>query len=154
MNNKDLCPQEEQSAQCELFCFATLVDKIKGTIYTDLPGRFPTRLYKGNQYIFLTYVYDANAILVRPMKSRAKEEQLEKIKEIYDYLKRKKFNPILHVMNNECFKLIQEHIQNIHVTLQLVKPNQHWVNAAECAIQTCKKHFIAGLCTVDNKFPK
>ena len=153
MNDKDLCPQEEQSAQCKLFFFAALADKIKGKIYMDLPGCFPTRSYKGNQYIFLTYVYNANAILVRPMKSRAKEEQLEKIKEIYDYLKRKKFNPILHVMDNECSKLIQEHIQNSHVTLQLVEPNQHRVIAAERAIQTFKNHFIAGLCTVDNKFP-
>ena len=154
MNDKNLCPQEEQSAQFKLFCFAALADKIKGTIYTDLPGRFPTRSYKGNQYIFLTYVYNANAILVRPMKSRAKEEQLEKFKEIYDYLKRKKFSPILHVMdNNKCNKLIQYHIQNSHVTLQLVGPNQHRVNAAERAIQTFKNHFITGLCTIDNTFP-
>ena len=123
--DKDLCPTQEQSAQCKLFCFAALADKSKGTTSTDLPGRFPTRSYKQNQYIFPTYVYDANAILVRPMKSRAKEEQLKKFGEIYEYLKRKKIDPLLHVMDNECSKLIQDHIQENNVKLQLVKPHQH-----------------------------
>ena len=62
--NDDLKPQENKMVPCELFCFAAVADEIKGTVYTDLPGRFPSRSYKGNQYIFLTYVYDDNAIIV------------------------------------------------------------------------------------------
>ena len=52
---------------------AALAYKIKGTIYTNLPGKFPKISYKGNLYIFLTYIYDANAIIVRPMKSRSEQ---------------------------------------------------------------------------------
>jgi hypothetical protein len=35
----------------------------------------------------------------------------------------------------------------------LVKPNNHRVNAAECAIQTFKAHFISALATRDSNFP-
>jgi hypothetical protein len=34
-------------------------------IYTDLRGRFPIRSNRGNQYIFVLYDYDSNAILAR-----------------------------------------------------------------------------------------
>ena len=39
------------------------------------------------------------------------------------------------------------------VGLQLVEPHNHCVNAAECAIQTFKNHFIACLSTCDCAFP-
>ena len=90
--NDDLKPHENKMAPCELFCFAAVANEIKGTVYTDLPGRFPARSYKGNQYIFLTYVYDANAIIVRPMKSRTKEDMLKVFQDVYEYLKRKKLH--------------------------------------------------------------
>ena len=65
-------PQYDVTAPTEIFCFAALADQIKGKIYTDLPGRFPLRSYRNNQYIFLAIVYDLNAIIVRPMKTRGK----------------------------------------------------------------------------------
>jgi len=39
------------------------------------------------------------------------------------------------------------------VNFQLVPAGQHRCNTAECAIQTFKNHFIAGLCTTDKQFP-
>jgi hypothetical protein len=35
----------------------------------------------------------------------------------------------------------------------LVEPHNHHVNAAECAIQTFKDHFISALAMTDSKFP-
>jgi hypothetical protein len=35
----------------------------------------------------------------------------------------------------------------------LVELHNHHVNAAECAIQTFKDHFISALATTDSKFP-
>ena len=67
--NEDTNPPYEAQAVNEIFCFAALADSTQGTIYTDLPGKFPVRSFKGHRYIFLVYVYDINAILVRPMKS-------------------------------------------------------------------------------------
>ena len=66
----DLHPPQEINAVCELYCFSALADTIEGTIYSDLTGKFPVRSYKRNQYIFVAYVYDANAILIRPMPNR------------------------------------------------------------------------------------
>jgi hypothetical protein len=42
-----------------------------GQIYTDLPGRFPVSSNRGNQYIYILYDYDSNAILAEPMKNRS-----------------------------------------------------------------------------------
>ena len=60
----DITPVPDYNAPCKLFCFAALANTIDHTIYSDLTGKFPIWSYKGNQYIFLTYVYDANEILV------------------------------------------------------------------------------------------
>ena len=69
----DMNPPLEANASVEkdLFCFAALSDSITGTIYTDLPGRFPVISISNMQYIFVCYAYESNAILVCPMKSRS-----------------------------------------------------------------------------------
>jgi hypothetical protein len=36
-------------------------------MYTDLTGAFPVRSFKNMIYIFVAYIYDLNAIIVRPM---------------------------------------------------------------------------------------
>ena len=37
--------------------------------YTDLTGRFPRQSSRGNNYIFVAYNYDGNAILAEPIKT-------------------------------------------------------------------------------------
>jgi hypothetical protein len=149
----DMAPNENIDAQCEIYCFAVLADTNEKTIYTDLTGKFPIRSYKGNQYIFLTYIYDLNAIIVRPMKSRDASEILKTFKDIYSYLINKKHKPRLHVMDNECSNVVKNYLTEMDTTIQFVEAHQHRVNAAERAIQTFKNHFIAGLCTVNKLFP-
>ena len=82
-----MTPPHDGTVDCEMFCFAALADVNEGTIYTDLTGKFPVRSHKGNQYIFLTYVYDDNAILVRPLKSRHANHQIEAFLNVYTHLK-------------------------------------------------------------------
>ena len=80
-------PQEICSAiKNELFCFAALADNIPGVLYSDQTGRFPVRSYAGNQYIFIAYVYDENAILMRPLKDQSDNSMVKVFREIYDYL--------------------------------------------------------------------
>ena len=63
-------PQHELCTMQDVFCFAALADTITGsTMYTDLAGAFPVRSFKSMQYIFVAYVYDLNAILVRAIPS-------------------------------------------------------------------------------------
>ena len=61
------------------------------------------------------YVYGPNAILVRPMKHRERETIVEIFKDIYNYLTKRKLKPKLHVMDNECSKLLTEFIAKIHL---------------------------------------
>ena len=109
---EDNNPPGEKDASCEIFCCADLAITIDGTLYTDLTGRFSIRSYKGNQYIFLAYVYNSNAILVRAMNTRATQSMIESFQSVYEYLIKKDFKPKLHVMDNECSKVIKTFIEN------------------------------------------
>ena len=52
-------------------CFYVILDMAKAaTTYTDLTGRFPYQSSRGNNYVFVAYNYDGNAILVEPMPNR------------------------------------------------------------------------------------
>ena len=75
-------PPHEPNVTCGVYCFSALADQTTGTIYTDLTGKLPVRLLHGSQYIFLAYIYNANAILVRPMKSRETPSMLKAFKDI------------------------------------------------------------------------
>ena len=115
---KDMNPQEEvcHAQEQNLFCFAALADMNEGTIYTDLPGRFPVRSIRNMQYIFICYAYEPNAILVRPMKSRDTDCMLAAYKDIYDYLTAKGFKPKLNVIDNDA-------LEQYRTTLQARMPN-------------------------------
>ena len=43
-------------------------------INSFLPGRFPIQSLMVNNYIFILYNYDSNAILAHPIKSRKSED--------------------------------------------------------------------------------
>jgi hypothetical protein len=60
-------PQQELCVVQDVFCFAALADAITGTMYTNITGAFPVWSFKSRQYIFVAYVYDLNAIIVRAM---------------------------------------------------------------------------------------
>jgi hypothetical protein len=56
-------------------------------------------------------------------------------------------------MDNQATKHIKQFLSENKCKLQLVKPHNHRVNAAECSIQTFKDTFIAALATTDVNFP-
>ena len=85
--------QVYHSQKIGLFCNAALTNMKSGTIYTDLPGRFPVRSIRNMQYIFVCYAYQPNTILVQLIKSRNTECMLKAFKNIYDYLGNKDFKP-------------------------------------------------------------
>ena len=74
-------------------------------------------------------------------------------KDMYDYLKARNCKPKLKIMGNEASTAVKRYITNANVNYQLVKPNNHRVNAAERAICTFKNNFVAGLSYVQPKFP-
>jgi hypothetical protein len=64
------------------------------------------------------------------------------------------YQPALNVMDNECSKAVEKHIRANRMTIQLVPPHNHCVNATKWAIGTFKEHFIATLATVNNLCPQ
>ena len=50
----------------------------------------------------LYYVYEANAILVKPMKNKSDDSFVEAYKEMYEDLKARGFKPTLNVTDNKC----------------------------------------------------
>ena len=147
-------PQEAFTAiDDEMFCFAMLADKNEGTVYSDLAGKFPVQSYEGHLYLFVCYVYSKNAIIMRTMTSRSDESMVETFKSVYEFLKKYNCSPKLHVLDNECSKAVQNFVEKENTNIQLVKPRNHRVNAAETAIKSAKYHIIAGLQTIDPDCP-
>ena len=151
----DMNPEEHvcTAEDDEMFCFAVLADQNEGTVYSDLAGRFPVRSYSGMNYIFALYVYSINAILVKPMKTRADDCMVAAFRDIYSYLETRNLKPRLHVLDNECSHAVKTYLQKENVDIQIVEPHNHRVNAAEPAVKAIKYHMIAGLATVDPDCP-
>ena len=149
----DMNPTEQANAACHLFVGATIGDQNDNTLYGDQTGRFPVQSFKGNNYIFVAYVYGPNAIIVRPIKNRSDASMVEAYQDVYKYLEDRGFKPQFNVTDNKCSKAIKDFLKQQQATIQIVEPDNHRVNAAERAIQTFKNHFIAGLSTVDKNFP-
>ena len=149
----NIFPTHEACAVQDVFCFAALADAHPGTMYTDLTGAFPVRSFKNMQYIFVAYIYDLNAIVVRPMPARTDAAFITAFTDVFDTLRAQNYQPILNVMDNECSKAVERHIRTAQLDIQLVPPHNHRVNAAERAIGTFKAHFVAALATVDMNCP-
>ena len=71
---------------------------------------------------------------------------------MYEYLKARNYKPKLNIMDNEASTAMKRYIKNANVNYQLVEPNNHRVNAAECAICMFKNYFLAGLSSVHTNF--
>ena len=121
-------------------------------LYTDQTGRFRMSS-QGNQYVHIAYVYDINAIIASPIKSRTSETLLETHKKIITMLERRGYTPKFHWLDNEASSALKSYNADKDIRFQLTPPNIHRRNAAERAIRTWKNHFISGLCSTDPNFP-
>jgi len=130
-----------------------LADQNENTIYNDLPGRFPVQSYAGDNYIFVAYIYKINSILMRLLKSRSDESMVKAFTEIYEYLKSRKLQSKLNVLDNERSKVVKTIIKSNGTDIQIVEPHNHSVNAAEPSVKAIKYHGIAGLDRVDINCP-
>ena len=65
-----------------MFCFAALADMHTGTMYTDGTGAFPVQSFHNMQYVFVAYIYNLNAILVRAIPSRTDGAMIAAFKDI------------------------------------------------------------------------
>ena len=131
--------------------FAT--SDLKGLISTDLAGRFPFQSFKGNNYVFLLYDYDSNAILVYPIKSRKAADILVGYERCYQRLVDAGITPVLQRLDNEISTVLINSIKKKRLKYQVVTANDHRTNPAERAMRTFKEHFTAILNGTDKGFP-
>jgi hypothetical protein len=103
-------PTHKACAAQDMFCFAALADATTGTMYTDLTCAFPVRSFKNIIYIFVAYIYDLNAIIVRPMPSRTIASFIAAFTKVFNILQAWDYQPVLNVMDNECSKAVKKHI--------------------------------------------
>ena len=136
-----------------IFCFAALADKQHGTFYTDCTGNLPVRALDGQQLIFVAYDYDTNYIFAIPIDSTTSEDIMTAFRSVVETLTAHGYTPTFNVTDNQAATAIKQYCVSKNITVQLVEPHNHRVNAAERAIQTFKNHFISGLCATDANFP-
>ena len=67
-----------------VFCFAALAEKEKGTIYTDAMGAFPVLSLDGHQYYIVVYDYDNNFIEAKDVSDLKDEKIVETVQKIFD----------------------------------------------------------------------
>jgi hypothetical protein len=136
-----------------VFCFGPFINKNTGVIYNDCTGNFPFMSHDGNICFFMMYHYETNAILATPIPGLDSESILDAYKKNFEFLVSKGYTPKINVMDNQATKAIKLYLTPQQCCLQLVKPGNHRVNAAEQAIQTFKNIFIGALGTTDVEFP-
>ena len=119
----NLHPIEEICVTHNIFCFTALADFTTGTMYTDLPGAFPVCSFKSMQYVFVAYVYDLNAILIRAMPSKNDGAMIDAFTEIIATLAMRNYHPTLNMMDNECSKAVKAHICKSNMDIHLVPPH-------------------------------
>ena len=73
-------------------------------------------------YLFVAYVYDANAILVVPMPTREDAQMIKAFDVILATLQPRHLTPTLNVMDNECSTAVAKYITNNDINIQLVAP--------------------------------
>ena len=129
------------------------VHAIDGVISSDQTGRFPITSNRGNAYVVVFYIYDANYIRSIPIKSRSKEELNRAYHEVYEWLGMRGFKPLLHKMDNETSQEVEKFIQGQQTRIQYTPPDMHRTNPAERAIRTWKNHFLAGIAGLPKSFP-
>ena len=118
------------------------VQKCNGQISTNQTGRFPVTSNRGNAYVVVFYIFDANAITLVPIKNCSKEELLQAYTIMYAWLTSKGYTPLLHKLDNETSKDVEDFIQAQNTKFQNTPPDMHRTNLAKRAIRTWKKSFF------------
>ncbi len=123
------------------------------TMYTDQPGWFPATSSSGNQYIMVLVKVNGNYIDTEPMKNRSAGSMIKAYLALWARLTATGvIKPTMHLMDNDASVELKAEIKK-NCTIQLLPPENHWLNLPGRAIQTFKSHFKLVLAGVDNSFP-
>jgi hypothetical protein len=132
---------------------AVKFEDLKGTISTDLPGRFPITSACGNPYVFVLYDYNSNCILAVPIKNRTKASLIQGFQTCLSDLSKAGIKPIIHRHDNKISNDVVAEIEKHGMNYQIAAPGDHRLNFAERAIQTFKNHLVSTLHGCNPTFP-
>jgi hypothetical protein len=118
--------------------FATVTDIGTGKIYTDQTGKFPNLSTRGNNYMFVLYDYDSNAIMAEPIKPRTQGELTRAYKKLFGQLEKRGLHPQVQLLDNECSQSMKDIMDELNVQWQFTPAGVHQRNAAERGIRTFK----------------
>jgi hypothetical protein len=144
-------PQEPLNARTH-FVFMTIIE-ISGRLFSNQSCWFPITSNRGNKYVLIFYIYDANFVKSVPTKSQSKEELLWAYQLVYAYLTAWGFKPQLHKMDNKMSHDVETFIRKENTCLQYTPPDICRTNLAEWEICTWKNHFVSGIAGLPKTFP-
>eukprot|EP00957_Ditylum_brightwellii_P020756 1564932-Ditylum_brightwellii.AAC.1 len=75
--------------------------KDAGKELCDLTRQYLVYSFRGNNYFFVIYSYDNNAILVEPIQNRTEKEIMRVFDMIHDYLQQRGLKPKYMRLDNE-----------------------------------------------------
>ena len=84
-----------------IFCFAALADKQKGTLYIDTTGALPEISLNRHQYVFVAYDYDTNYIFAEPIANVTDALIVNAFDNIFTELTKKRFKSKCNVTDNQ-----------------------------------------------------
>ena len=124
----------------------------EGWIASDQTGRLPRVSTRGNQYICVFYIYDANFIMPIAIQSRHRSDLLGAYETVYKWCESRGFKPTLHRMDNETSKDVEEFIEEQNADVQYTAPGRHCA-PTEQAVLTLKSCFKSTIASLPPGFP-
>ena len=121
-------------------------------IASDQTEAFPRVSNRGNKYICVFYVYDANYTKGLAIKSGYISELLGAFTKVYTWCEAGGFKPKVHRMDNETSSDVEDFIKSQNTHLQYTPPWRHCA-LAEKAVQTYKSCFKLITASLPPYFP-
>ena len=103
--------------------------------YMDLCGKFPYRSRSGNEYMLVSYNYQANAILVEPIKNKQAKTMTDAWRKMMKQFEHVGVKPTCCVIDNEKSEELIDAFSKYKIGYKLVAPHTHRANKAERTIQ-------------------
>ena len=104
-------------------------------IYTDQTGKLPIMSSQGNKNILIMHVYDDNAILTSPLKSRSSSHIMGAYTKQVEYLTHIGYRPRVHWLDNKAAASLKKYNKQNYIDYNLMLPHIHRVNSADRAIR-------------------
>eukprot|EP00957_Ditylum_brightwellii_P204856 15341097-Ditylum_brightwellii.AAC.1 len=121
--------------------------------YIGLTGCFLHKSSRENEYLYILYDFDANAILYEPIPNRQAKTLVDAWTRIHKKVSQHGHPTKHYVLDNEISEEFKAALVKYSKTFELIPLNIHCHNAAEQASCTYKNHLLASLATCNPKFP-